>query len=231
FGVERAVRALASRHVALGVMGGLSIVAAIAPALIDRARYLQWNTEWGDENLAAFEHERPDLEAAVGDVRAILNERPGRVVAGKAATSGKNFRIGSVPIYAFLTRAHLDQASFLYHSMSLGSDIMTLRDESSPVQDQVFAVRAVVAPAGMRMPSHLRLRSVHGRIGVYEASTEGYFGLVDVIARYVGPRPTWYEPSATWLGTSLPQAGAVIALGGSSPPLPEIARWEGLPVP
>jgi uncharacterized membrane protein len=231
FGVERAVRALASRHVALGVMGGLSIVAAFAPALIDRARYLQWNTEWGNENLAAFEHERPDLEAAVGDVRAILNERPGRVVAGKAATSGKNFRIGSVPIYAFLTRAHLDQASFLYHSMSLGSDIMALRDESSPVQDQVFAVRAVVAPAGMRMPSHLRLRSVHGRFGVYEASTEGYFGLVDVIARYVGPRPTWYEPSATWLGTSLPQAGAVIALGGSSPPLPEIARWEGLPVP
>ena len=231
YGVERVIEALASRHAALGALGALSLIAAIAPAFVDRAHYLRLNAEWGEENLAAVERERPDLEAALGDVRAILADRPGRVAAGKAATWGKRFRIGSISVYAFLTRAHLDQASFLYHSMSLGSDVMTLRDEGSAVHDLVFAVRAVVAPAGKAMPPNLRLRATHGRFAVYEASPEGYFGLVDVVARYTGPRSTWYEPSATWLGTSLPQAGTVIALGGPAAPLPTIGRWEGLPGP
>jgi uncharacterized membrane protein len=230
-GVERVVGALASRRAALGMLGALSVAAVLAPALRDRAAYLRLNAEWGEKNLASVEREHPDLEAALRDVRAILAERPGRVAAGKAATWGKGFRIGSVPVYAFLTREHLDQASFLYHSMSLGSDLMVLRDEENPAHDRVFGIRAVVAPAGKAMPPHLRLRATHGRFAVYEASPEGYFSLVDVVARYTAPRSTWYEPSAAWLASSLPQAGEVIALGGSGAPLPAIGRWEKLPTP
>ncbi|MFH1176816.1 MAG: 6-pyruvoyl-tetrahydropterin synthase-related protein, partial [Acidobacteriota bacterium] len=128
-----------------------------------------------------------------------------------------------------LARAHLDQASLLYHSMSRTSDIMVLRDEASPVHDVLFGIRAVVAPAAMAPPKHWRRRGVHGRFAVYEASPEGYFGLVDVGARYTGPPATTHDPSSAWLAGPLPAHGVVAALESGGPALPGFARWEPFP--
>ena len=46
--------------------------------------FLSVNAQWGEANLAAFQAEHGDLEAALADMRAILAERPGRFSAGKA---------------------------------------------------------------------------------------------------------------------------------------------------
>ncbi len=214
---------------------GLALAAVVGAALVvlgaDRARYLGENAAWGEANLAAYARERGDLEAALTDVRAILAERPGRVSAGLAAKGGNAFKVGDVPVYAFLTRAHLDQASFLYHSMSLTSDVMVLRDEANQAQETAFGVRAVIAPAGAPVPAWFVKRGVHGRFAVWEASREGYFGLVDVEARYTGPAATAYEPSAAWLASRLPSLGVVVALAGGDAALPGVGRWAPLPVP
>lgn len=214
---------------------GICLVACAALGLvalgIDRATYLAENARWGRENRTACEREMPDVDAALADVQAILKERPGRVSAGKAATWGKSFKVGSVPFYAFLTKAHIDQVSFLYHSMSRTSDVMVLRDEASAVHDEVFGVRAVVAPASLPVPPHWRRRGTHGRLAVFETSGEGYFGLVDVGFRYTGPPSTHYEPSAAWLASPLPAQGVVGALEGGDEGLPAVARWQELPWP
>jgi len=75
--------------------------------------------------------------------------------------------------------------SFLYHSMSLTSDLMVLREEENAAHDEVFAVRAVVAPSGQSMPPHLKQRTAHGRFAVYESAAEGYFSLVDIGGYYM----------------------------------------------
>ncbi|MGH7820949.1 MAG: hypothetical protein ACREQ9_14380, partial [Candidatus Binatia bacterium] len=230
WGTERAVSAASRIDRRLATLVALGVAIMIVALGVDRARYLRTNAEWGEENLSAYARERADLEATLADVRAILAERPGRVSAGKAATWGNRFKIGSVPVYAFLTREHFDQVSFLYHSMSRTSDVMVLRDENDHAQDVAFGVRAVVAPVGQRTAPHLGLRGVHGRFAVYESSPEGYFGLVDVGARYTGAPSTAYEPSSAWLSSRLLRSGIVVALDGEEVAgVPAVGRWEALP--
>ena len=229
WGLAQLVGMAWSRRRALGVVAAVAVLGALVPAGLERARYLGDSARWGEESLAAVARERADLEAALADVRAILAERPGRVSAGKAATWGREFKVGSVPVYAFLTREHLDEVSFLYHSMSLPSDVMVLRDEASAVHDVVFAVRAVIAPADLPAPPNLRPRARHGRFAVYEASREGYFGLVDIGGRYTGPAGTEFEPSSAWLASVLPSWGIVVALGSADSALPPVGRWQPLP--
>ena len=218
-------------HRAAGFAAAAVVGAVLVVLGADRTHYLRENAVWGEENLAAFARERGDVEATIADVRAILVERPGRVSAGPAAKWGREFKVGATPFYALLTRAHFDQASFLYHSMSRTSDVMVLRDEANPVQETVFGVRALVQPVTRPAVPFFRLRGRHGRFAVYEASHEGYFGLVDVASRYVGPPSTDYEPSAAWLASGLPVRGIVAALDGADGALPTFGRWQSIPAP
>jgi hypothetical protein len=144
---------------------------------------------------------------------------------------GRDFKIGSTQVFSFLLEARLDQVSMLYHSMSLPSDIFPLRNEDDLAEDYTFGVRALVAPANRAMPPGFVRRGVHGRFAVYEAAREGYFGLVDPVARYLGPRDTWFEENQAWLKSPLPSFGQVVLLDERGPALPTVARWAPLPPP
>lgn len=218
-----------------GTRFALVMIAAIGVGVVwigtDRAAFLKQNQVWGDENLAAFRTSHADLDAALADIRQILAERPGRVSAGLAASWGRQFTVGQVPVYAFLSRHHIDQVSFLYHSMSKTSDVMVLRNESNPAHDVAFGIRAVIAPATQAMPGYLQRRSVHGPFAVYEASPEGYFGVVDIAGFYDGPPSTDFEPESAWLSSPLQNAGWVVSLDSRQRSLPKIHRWDPLPPP
>ena len=231
FGVTRLIALLATRHPQLGRVAGLAVALALLPIGYERGRYLRQNATWGEENLAAYEKERAQLEAALTDVRAMLSAWPGRVSAGPASGWGGQFKLGAVPVHAFLTREHIDEVSFLYHAMSKPSDVMVRRDEGNPAHDIAFGVRAVIAPADRPMPSHLRPRSVHGRFAVYESSPEGYFGLVDLGGHYTGPPATQYEPNAAWLESRMLRSGIVISLDPREPVGPAVGRWQAVPQP
>ena len=177
-------------------------------ALSERAAYLRQNSRLGDASLAAYRAEEPEFRAAVEDVRRLIQDRPGRVSAGRAADWGRNFKVGEVPVYSLLTLERFDQASFLFHSLSRAGDLVLSRNEESAAHDDVFGIRAVVAPADRQAPSHLRQVGRHGRFVVYEASHDGYFGLGDVFASYVGPQSTDYESSAAWLSTRSREPGS-----------------------
>ncbi|HZZ09045.1 MAG TPA: hypothetical protein VFE43_10910 [Candidatus Binataceae bacterium] len=231
WGFERTIAAArrAPRRVTVAV--GMVLGAAIVLVGFERAKFLSDNATWGEQNLVAFEHARGDLKLAIADVRAILAQRPGRVSAGKAADWGHTFTIGFAKGYSFLTRNGLDQASFLYHAMSLSSDYMVLRDENDPVDQQLFGIRAVLAPASLRAPPYFLRRSLHGPFAVYETSPEGYFGIVDIAARYDGPAATWFDPVSAWLRSALPRVGEVIALDPHFEGVPAIGRWQALFAP
>ena len=231
YGIDRLIRTTAARTRLLAWAGAGAVAVAVFSIAIDRAGYLEQNTTWGDESLAACDAEHSDLDAAFRDVRAILAERPGRVHAGLAATWGGQFKIGSVPVYAMLSRAHFDEASFLYHSMSKTSDPMIERDENNAAHDVAFGIRAIVAPSDRPLPSYLRRRSVHGRFAVYESSSEGYFGLVNLAGHYAGPSAAEFETTSAWLKSPLLSWGEVISLDSRAPAGPAVHRWEPLPAP
>jgi hypothetical protein len=229
WGAARALLATAARSRTVVALMAMGIAAALAGIGVERAGYLQRSTRAGEASLEAHEQERSDLEDALATVRAILSEAPGRAAAGRRATWGDQFTAGDRPVYASLTLAHIDQVSFLYHAMSLTSDVMELRDENDPAHDRAFGVRALIAPASREPLPHWRVRGRYGRFAVYECSSEGYFGLVDVGARYTGDPATTYEPSAAWLRSGWLRDGVVMALGAAAAGLPAVARWQPLP--
>jgi hypothetical protein len=203
---------------------------AIALAIFnERAEFLYENNVWGDQSLAAIVREGPDLDAAFNDIRGVLRERPGRVWSGPNGAWAAHFRIAGSQPYAFLTLAGFDELSFLYHSLSWGSDVMAEINENDPYQAQLFAMRAVLAPVTQAMPPYFKRRAVHGNLAVYEASSEGYFGLADIGARYDGPLTTVLNRDWRWMQDSAVRAGAMIALGGDVKGVPEWKLYEGLP--
>ena len=119
-----------------------------------------------------------DLDASLADIRTILRRAAGpRVVRSyrELGLSFPNRQDRSRIPYSSL--AGFDELSFLYHSLSWSSDVTAEIDERDPYQAQLFAMRAVLAPATQAVPSYFKRRAVHGNLAVYEASSEGYFGL------------------------------------------------------
>ena len=94
-------------------------------------------------------------------------------------------------------------------------------NERDPYQAQLFAMRAVLAPAAQPMPAYFKLRATHGKLSVYEASNEGYFGLADIEARYDGPLTSVFNRDWKWMNDPAVRAGAVVALGGDIKGAPE----------
>ncbi|MBI4514823.1 MAG: hypothetical protein HY699_03280 [Deltaproteobacteria bacterium] len=229
WGIERAIYAVAARSRALCAAMAVCIAGALVAVGVERAGYLSRDARASELSLRVFEQQRTDLEQSLATMRVILAQRPGRASAGRRATWGDEFKVGDLPVYALLTLGHMDQVSFLYHAMSLTADVMELRDESDPAHDAVFGVRALIAPATQSPQPHWRRRGQHGPFAVYECSAEGYFGLVDVGARYTGPPSTTYEPNAAWLQSAWLRSGVVVALSGADPELPAVARWQPLP--
>jgi uncharacterized membrane protein len=211
---------------------GAALAAAIALLAYDRAAYLKQSESWGNTSLKVYGLMAADVRAVIADVRALLAKTPGRASAGLAAGWGRTFKVGDTPFYGLLSRAHIDQASFLYHSMSRTSDLMVLRDESNPAHVDAFGLRVLVAPAHMQVPPHFRRYAQHGMFAVYEGTAEGYFGLVDVTGVYSGPSATKFEPGKAWLQSSLPRTRQVVALTehpALSASLPRVPRWASLP--
>lgn len=232
WGLEGVIAAAIRAPRLVTIATGAVLAAAVLLLALDRAEFLRNNTLWGESNLASFDRERGDLEAALADVRGIIAERPGRVSAGQAADWGESFKIGYTPVYSLLSRYGLEDATKLYHTISRPSDYLFLRDQNNPQEEDYFAIRAEIAPVTLKAPSFFRRRSVHGRFAVYEVSSEGYFSLVDIAASYDGPPATWFDPIAKWLPSVMLRAGEVIALNsGTFPQVPAITRWQPIPNP
>jgi hypothetical protein len=232
WGLERVIVWAMRTRGLLPISVGAALGVAILLLARERAQFLSVNALWGESNLAAFQAEHGDLEAAFADTRAILTQRPGRVSAGKAGDWGGSFKIGYANVYSFLSTAGFDGASFLYHAISLSSDYAVLRDENNPVDEDFFGIRAVLAPVTLKVPTFFQKRSVHGRFAVYEVSPEGYFSLVDIGASYDGPPSTWLDPVSRWLQSWMMRGGEVIAVNaGTFRGVPVIGRWERLPDP
>src|SRR5258708_20256641 len=101
-----------------------------------------------------------------------------------------NFKLAKTQPYTFLSLAGFDELSFLYHSLSWSSDVSAEINERDPYQARLFAMRAMLAPVTQAVPSYFKRRAVHVKLPVYEASHEGYFGLVNIVTRSHRPLST-----------------------------------------
>jgi len=109
-----------SRKIHIAAVALVTVI-LLFPMVWERERYLANNRTWGYASLTAYEANRAAIDKAV----AIARERGGRAFAGLAAGWGGTFKIGDPALYAYLSEARMPALSFMYHSMSLPSEIMT----------------------------------------------------------------------------------------------------------
>ena len=190
----------------------------------ERAHNLMNNGEWGRKNLADYAAERQPLDATIATVK----ERGGRAYSGLAAQWGGQFKVGSVPFYAFYSNANVPAVAFLYHSMALTGDIMVRFNEWNPSHYRLFNIRTVAAPAGTDppLPPFLTPIGQNGRFRILEAPGSSYFEVVDVVAAVKTTRNNFYDVNDRWLGSDWVARRMHLRLDWRTDAAPQMVRLQ-----
>src|SRR5215213_5240892 len=108
-------------------------------------------------------------------------------------------------MYALLAQEGFDTLGYLYHGLSLSSDVMVLFDESRADEYDLFNVRYVVAPRERPVPDFLKPVQDFGRHRLYQVETTGYFDLVGSDLAFVGSKADFYPAASRWLASDEPR--------------------------
>ncbi len=192
-----------------GIRGRLAgpRLAALLPVLLalvawEPASYAATDATWiRDQRAADAASDGQDLQRALDFIAA---QPPGRVYAGLPAGWGGSYKVGQVPVFAFLAQRRLDSLGFLYQ-LSFNPDIQLYFDENRLEDYNVFNVRYALAPAEFAAPPFLTLEAEFGRHRVYRAPTSGYFEVVRADVGFHGTAAQLVKASAQWLASPLPQ--------------------------
>ncbi len=187
---------LRKTHVAVAAMVTMVL---LFPMVRERERYLADNRTRGYANLATYEANRPAIDATI----AISRHRGGRAFAGIPGGWGGEFKIGAPPFFYYLSEAGIPAVSYLFHSMSLSSEIMTRFDETSPAQYRLFDVRTVIAPSdsSVALPQFLAPLSAAGPLAIYAAPAAGHFDVVDVPVAVKTSKNNFYDINDRWMSS------------------------------
>ncbi|MBI3448378.1 MAG: hypothetical protein HY049_05610 [Acidobacteria bacterium] len=189
-----------------GAMAAASVgLIALAPAATERHAFVREGDGWAASSERAIAAERNDLEGLATHLAELQGRAPGRIYPGLAAGWGKEFKTGSVPIYARLSLGRFDALAFLYHSMSRSGDTMVLFDETRPAEYGVFDVRYAVYDASHPAPDFLKPVATHGRFRIFEGPSSGRIGAGTVACRIAGGSEGVYDWSSAWLKSGLPE--------------------------
>jgi hypothetical protein len=186
---------------------GLALLALLAPALRERQQFYSFNTQWIERTRTALD--------ADADARAILSALPelppGRTYAGLRANWGKDLEFGDLHFYNLLTFHRVVAASPPYSSMSLNADLIWHFDDRNPAHYNLFNVKYVVAPRGLRVAEFLRPIKETGRYVLYRAETGGYADFVAVTKRRsVGAESSLFFQNRDWFLSAEPAAGRFV---------------------
>ena len=162
---------------AAGAASLLLCVGVLAPAWIERLHY--------DDRGAALIRSQQGYDATDGRdldrLIAIVQKRhDGRVYAGLRANWGQQYKVGSVPVHAWLADRGVDAIGFVFRTItSLSTDIEVAFDENNPAQYQMLNIRYVIVPSDRKPTVPAKLIASSGRHRLYQVRTSGYFQVVD----------------------------------------------------
>ncbi len=161
----------------------------------ERAQFLGENAALGARNLQAQR-----TEPEWGQALKWAGHEKGRVYAGLAAGWGKKLSLGEVPFYAHLARAGIPALSFLYHSMSLGSDAMTRFREEREEHYRLFGISAVIAPSDWKAPDFLTEAENNGKYRKWRPPHQpAYFDVISVPFAATCNRARFHQLNSAWL--------------------------------
>jgi Gpi18-like mannosyltransferase len=216
--IVRALMSRLPRELAAPAAVGACVL-LLAPAWIERVHY--------DERGADDIHEQQLADATDGrDVDRLLaivkSRGDGRVYAGLRGNWGQQYRVGQVPVHAWLADRDVDAIGFTFRTVaSLSTDPEARFDETNPADYELFGVRYLLLPSGRPPAVPARLVAQAGRQRLYEVATRGYVQVVDRAAPIAADRTDLSSAALPFMQSRLASQGiypGVAFAGGPAPP-------------
>ena len=151
---------------------------ALYPAWTQVAAFDQQGAAWIRGQVAADAADGADLATLVSRVKTL---GPGRVYAGSSSNWGRQYLIGSVPVYAELQNYDVDTIGFWLRTESLSTDVEAYFDDSNPAQYDLFNIKYVIVPSDRQLPVKATLIAQEGRHTLLQVATSGYLEVVDSV--------------------------------------------------
>jgi hypothetical protein len=151
------------------------------------------------------------------------------VYVGLPSNWGYDFRVGSVPVYNYVTQAaDIDSVGLTLRTSSMMTDPEAYFDESNLGDYSTFGVRYLLLPAGHKPPVPAKLVERSGPYVLWTVNSSGLIQVVDTQSTIVANANNLGIQTAPFLESSLPARGIypTVAFGGTTGAEPTLATGE-----
>ena len=206
------------------------LVAVLAPAWLALETYESRNGVWIQQQQTADQTEGSQLNVLLSIIKS---QGDGRVYVGLPSNWGYDFRVGSVPVYNYVTQAaDIDSVGLTLRTSSMMTDPEAYFDESDLGDYSTFGVRYLLLPAGHPPPVPATLVQQSGPYVLWTVNSSGLIQVVDTQSTIVADANDLGIQTAPFLESSLPARAIypTIAFGGTTaaePTLPTGATASG----
>ena len=216
-----ATRAAPRRRATVAAAAAVAVaVGVLAPAWAGRADY--------DRNGATLIRNQAYSDASDGRdldklVKIVQARGDGRVYAGLRGNWGKDYRVGVVPVHAWLASRMVDAIGFTFRTIaSLSTDPEAAFDDTNPAQYQMFNIRYLILPFEHPPSVPAKLLASAGRHRLYEVQTSGYLQVVDRSTAVTANRADLGQSTRQFMRSRLASRAIYpgVAFGGDAAPAP-----------
>ena len=213
----QAIRRVPARYAAVAGAGAVLLsVGVLAPAWTERAHYDRHGTALIRSQQRYDATDGRDLDRLIDIVQ---KRHDGRVYAGLRGNWGADYRVGSVPVHAWLADRGVDAIGFVFRTItSLSTDVEVAFDENNPAQYQMLNIRYLILPSERKPTVPAKLIASSGRHRLYEVKTSGYFQVVDRAPSIFSDRTTVEQRSLSFRSSDQASRGIYpgVAFAGAS---------------
>ena len=204
---------------AAGLMGGAVLLTL--PAWFDRAAYAGSDSASIAVQVKADQTDGAALDVLIND---ITSRGGGRAYAGMPGNWGAQYLIGQVPVYEYLADNSVDAIGFLLRTPSLVTDNEAYFNQNDLADYQLYNVRYVLMPVGMRPPVAATLLASSGRHRLWLVSTTGYLQVVDTAGIVAANRADMATQMQPYLNSTFFNHGqlATVAFNGGAAATPTL---------
>ena len=210
-----------------GLIAGVAAVAlavgVLAPAWTERASYDRFGAKAISAQRTEDATDGRDLDRLVAIVKA---RGDGRVYAGLRGNWGAQYKVGYVPVHAWLADRQVDTIGFVFRTIaSLSTDVEAAFDETNPAQYQMFNIRYLILPSDRQPAVPAKLLASSGRHHLWEVETTGYLQVVDRASSVAADRTNVEQTTKAFRQSNLASRGIYpgVAFAGAAPPPPTFA--------
>jgi hypothetical protein len=197
----------------------LLAVGVLAPAWTERIRFDKRGAELIRTQRTYDATDGRDLDRLIAIVQS---RHDGRVYAGLRGNWGQEYKVGYVPVHAWLADRGVDAIGFSFRTVpSLSTDVESAFDETNPAQYQMLNVRYLILPEDRPPPVPATLVARGGRHRLWEVKTSGYCQVVDRSAAVAADRTDVPTATLAFRSSDFASRGiypGVAFAGGTAPP-------------